>query len=59
MAEIQKLIEENYRITFDVRATEVGISHGSVFSILTEHRGLGKLSARWVPKALLKDQLPQ
>ena len=56
---VQNLVEEDRRITIDAIANEVGISHGSVFSILNENLGLSKLSARWVPKALRQDQLNQ
>jgi histone-lysine N-methyltransferase SETMAR len=56
---VQNLVEEDRRITVDVIANEVGISHGSAYSILTEDLGLSKLSAHWIPKALCKDQLAQ
>ena len=56
---VQSLVEEDRRITIDAIANEVGISHGSAFSILNKNLGLSKLSARWVPKALREDQLNQ
>jgi histone-lysine N-methyltransferase SETMAR len=33
----------------------IGISHGSVVSILNDHLGMRKLSARWVPRLLTVD----
>lgn len=33
----------------------IGISHGSVVSILNDHLGMRKLSARWVPRLLTID----
>ena len=33
----------------------IGISHGSVVSILSDHLGMRKLSARWVPRLLTID----
>ena len=33
----------------------IGISHGSVVSILNDHLGMKKLSARWVPRLLTID----
>ena len=59
VALVQNLVEEDRRITVDAIAYEVGISHGSAYSILNENLGLSKLSARWVPKALRDDQLDQ
>ena len=56
---VQNLVEKNRGITIDEIATTLEISHGSAFSIATDHLGLSKLSARWIPKALQKDQLVQ
>ena len=33
----------------------IGISHGSVVSILKDHLGMKKLSTRWVPRMLTID----
>ena len=33
-------------------AQALGISHGSVSTILHDHLGMHKLTARWVPKSL-------
>ena len=54
---VQNLVEEDGRVTIDEITNAVGISHGSAFLILTEDICLSKLSARWVPKALQKNQL--
>ena len=56
---VQDLVEKDCRITIDEIATTLEISHGSAFSILTDHLGLSKLSARWAPNVLRKDQLVQ
>ena len=52
VAVVQQVIERDRRATIDAIAEEVGISHGSVHSILTDTLGLSKLSARWVPRLL-------
>jgi len=59
VAAVLRLVEEDRRISIDAVAAEVGISHGSAFSILSNHLGLSKLSARWVPRALRDEQLVQ
>ena len=56
---VEKLVEENRRITVEEVAATLGISHGSAHEILTDNLGLSKLSARWVPKALGENQLNQ
>ena len=33
-------------------ASECGISNGSVYTIIHEHLGVSKVSARWVPRNL-------
>lgn len=35
---------------------EMQISHGSVYTITTEHLGFRKVCARWVPWLLTNDQ---
>ena len=35
---------------------QIGISFGAVQSILTDILGISKVSARWVPRMLTKDQ---
>ena len=37
-------------------ARQIGISFGSVQFILTDILGMSKVSARWVPRMLTKDQ---
>ena len=43
-------------VTAQHLADRFGISTGSVFTVLTEVLGMSKLSARWVPRMLTKDQ---
>ena len=38
-------------------ANTIGISHGSVFTILHDRLGMRKLTARWVPKSLSDEQM--
>ena len=56
---VQKAVEQDRRVTIDVIAEEVGISHGSVHAILTENLELSKLSARWVPHMLRPEHKAQ
>ena len=49
---VRRKVEQDRRVTIEAIAEELGISHGSVHSILTEDLGFSKLSARWVPRAL-------
>ena len=42
----------NRRIKVAELASECGISNGSVYTIIHEHLGMSKLSARWVPRNL-------
>lgn len=53
---VRELLENDRRLTIDEIASEVGISHGSVHSIVTEHLGFRKICARWVPRLLTLDQ---
>ena len=54
---VERLLEEDRRVTVDYVAQHVGISHGSAHSILVEHLGMAKVSARWVPKLLSEVQM--
>ena len=56
---VRKAVEHDRRVTIDAIAEELGISHGSVHSILTENLGLSKLSARWVPHMLRPEHKTQ
>ncbi|XP_073989689.1 histone-lysine N-methyltransferase SETMAR-like [Rhodnius prolixus] len=47
---VRELIERDRRLTVEEISTEVGISYGSVQSIITDQLGFRKISARWVPK---------
>ena len=49
---IQKLIENDRRLTIKQISKKMNISRGTVHTILHEEMGLSKLSARWVPKTL-------
>lgn len=56
---VEALLMEDQRITVDQLALAVGISIGSVHGILHDHLGMGKVSARWVPKLLSKENKKQ
>ena len=47
-----RLVLNNRRIKVAELASECGISNGSVYTIIHEHLGMSKLSARWVPRNL-------
>ena len=56
VAAVQRLVEEDGRVTVLKIAEKVGISSGSVSSILHKSLGLSKVSARWVPHMLTEEQ---
>ena len=49
---VEKLIMEDRRITLDMIAHIMGISHGTVFNIIHEELMMTKICAYWVPKML-------
>ena len=49
---VEKLVLNNRRIIVAELASECGISNGSVYTIIHEHLGMSKVSARWVPRNL-------
>ena len=49
---IERLVLNNRRIKVAELASECGISNGSVYTIIHEHLGMSKVSARWVPRNL-------
>lgn len=50
ISSVRRLIEDDRRRTTSEIASEVGISYGSTYSILTEELGYRKVCARWVPR---------
>ena len=52
VASVETLIMNDRRIKTDDIASECKISHGSVSTIIHEHLGMSKVSARWVPRNL-------
>lgn len=52
IAKVKELVMENRRMTVRELSTLVGISTGSIETILHEHLNLSKVSARWVPRQL-------
>ena len=49
---VERLVLNNRRIKVAKLASECVISDGSVYTIIHEHLGMSKISARWVPKNL-------
>jgi hypothetical protein len=54
--EAAKLVAHNPRITIDELAREIGVSHGSAYTILTVYLQLASRCSRWVPHALSAQQ---
>nr|CAD45368.1 transposase [Bythograea thermydron] len=55
---VEATITENRRVKVEEISLEIGISHGSVCTIIHHHLGMSKVSARWVPRNLsLPDRL--
>ena len=53
---VRDLVYSDRRIQVKERAQALGISHGSVSTILHDCLGMRKLTARWVPKSLSDEQ---
>ena len=51
------LVYSDMRIQVEEIAQALGISHGSVSTILHDRLGMRKLTARWVPKSLSDEQM--
>ena len=49
---VERLVLNNRQIKVAELASECGISNGSVHTIIHEHLGMSKVSARWVPRNL-------
>ena len=49
---VERLVLNNHRIKVAELASECGISNRSVYTIIHEHLGMSKVSARWVPRNL-------
>ncbi|PNF36792.1 hypothetical protein B7P43_G11160 [Cryptotermes secundus] len=54
--QVRTLVMEDRRITFRELANEIGVSNGSVHSILTEDLGMRSVSTKFVPKLLTMEQ---
>ena len=53
------LVYSDNRIQVEEIAQALGISHGSVSTILHDRLGMRKLTAQWVPKSLCDEQSNQ
>ena len=49
---VERLVLNNRQIKVAELASECDISNGSVYTIIHEHLGMSKVSARWVPRNL-------
>ena len=56
IARIDSLVRENRRITEEQIRVQVGISHGSVHAIITDHLQFRKICAKCVPQQLTEGQ---
>lgn len=54
---VKELLKEDRRYTCDELAESVGISHGSIYTILTRHLKMRRVAARWVPHHLSQEQI--
>ena len=54
---VRDLVYSDWRIKMEEIAHALGISHGSVSTILHDRLGMRKLTARWVPKSLSYEQM--
>ena len=54
---VRDLVNSDRRILVGEIAQALGISHGSVSTILHDRLGMRKLTARWVPKSLSDGQM--
>ena len=54
---VRDLVYSDRRIQVEEIALALGISHGSVSTILHDRLGMRKLTARWVPKSLSDKQM--
>ena len=54
---VRDLVYSDRRIQVEEIAQALGISHGSVSTILHDRLGMRKLTAHWVPKSLSDEQM--
>ena len=54
---VRDLVYSDRRIRVEEIAQALGISHGSVSTILHDRLGMRKLTARWVPKSFSDEQM--
>ena len=54
---VQDLVYSDRQIQVEEIVHALGISHGSFSTILHDHLGMRKLTARWVPKSLSNEQM--
>ena len=54
---VRDLVYSDRRIQVEEIAQALGISHGSVSTILHDHLDICKLTARWVPQSLSDEQM--
>jgi hypothetical protein len=57
IAEVDTLVKVNRRITVSKLAAAIGISRGSIGTILHKELGYSKVGAQWVPNHLTEDQI--
>jgi [histone H3]-lysine36 N-dimethyltransferase SETMAR len=53
---VQKMVEENGRVTYDEMQHSLGIGRSTIQSLLHDHLNLKKLCGRWIPHMLTIEQ---
>ena len=57
VAEIQEYILEDRRVTVENVVEHFGISYGTAQDIMSNKLGMRRISASWVPRLLLPEQM--
>ena len=54
---VRDLVYYDRRVQVEEIAQALGISHGNISTILHDHLGMRKLTARWIPRSLSDEQM--
>ena len=57
ISEVRALVQEDRRIAVDQVASQLEISHGTAWHILTENPCMKKLCSRWIPHVLTEEHM--
>ena len=53
---VKQVLDTNRHLTCDELAYDLGISHGSIYTIMRDKLNMRRVAARWVPQCLSEDQ---